>query len=80
MDTPAPVDQPVLRRPSTRGNRFTPRPLDEPDEQVILQRNVLRPTASKADRQTRRERVIAGDLPEWEPLPPGELFLKRPGT
>lgn len=25
-----------------------------------------------------RERKMAGDLPDWEPLPPGELTVRRP--
>lgn len=77
--TPAPDDQVVLRRPSARGNRFVPRPVEQAEEPVVLQRNVLRASSSgSAEHQTGRRHVIAGDLPDWEPLPPGELFLKRP--
>lgn len=74
-------DQMALRRPSARGNRFEPRPVDELAEPVVLQRNVLRASSSgSAEQQTSRRHEIAGDLPAWEPLPPGELFLKRPGS
>lgn len=69
-----------LRRPSTRMRQFAPRPVaDGEDEAVVLQRNVLRSAqGSAAKPQTDRRHVVAGDLPDWEPLPPGELFLKRP--
>ncbi|MGW9302282.1 hypothetical protein ACWHA3_15900 [Streptomyces cyaneofuscatus] len=29
---------------------------------------------------TERMRRIAQDLPAWEPLPPGEMTVRRPGT
>ncbi|QGF23380.1 hypothetical protein [Raineyella fluvialis] len=69
-----------LRRPSTRLRQFTPRPeAAEESDSVVLQRNVLRPNnASATEHQTGRRHVVAGDLPDWEPLPPGELFLSRP--
>lgn len=72
--------QPALRRPSARSNKFTPRELapSRDGDITVLQRNVLRSSAGgTVDRQTARRHVIAGDLPDWEPLPPGELFLSR---
>lgn len=72
-------DQPVLRRPSARTTKFTHRePVAAAADSVTLQRHVLRSSAAgDVDRQTSRKHVIAGDLPAWEPLPPGELFLSR---
>lgn len=71
---------PPLRRPSAHLKHFEPRPAASPKEQpVVLERNVLRSQSrGKGDQQTRRQRIVAGDLPAWEPLPPGELFLSRP--
>ena len=66
----------VLRRPSTLSRRFQPRPAPRPD--VVLDRNVLRSTASDAKPQTQRRHEMVGDLPDWQPMPPGELHLNRP--
>jgi len=33
--------------------------------------------ARKVDRVTERRRKIIGDLPDWEPLPPGEIQVRR---
>ncbi len=71
------IEQPVLRRPSAHTSRFQPRPAPE-TENAVLTRNTLRSSSGKADRQTNRERLIAGDLPGWEPLPPGEIAVRRP--
>lgn len=43
---------------------------------TVVSRNVLHSREPKRP-ETSRERKIAGDLPEWEPLPPGELFVRR---
>ncbi len=70
----------VLRRPSARTQKFEPRPTSEPGEIAVLTRNMLRATSGKTEHQTSRERIIAGDLPDWEPLPPGEILGRRPRT
>ena len=77
--TPTGDEPPALRRPSARSAKFTPRDTRPPAAaDAVLQRNVLRSAAGgKGERQTSRRHVIAGDLPAWEPLPPGELFLSR---
>lgn len=65
----------VVRR--TRGtDRLRPRVVPS-ESTVIVGRNVLGSRASGKP-QTSRERQIAGDLPDWEPLPPGELIVQRP--
>lgn len=74
--TPIPPEAPaVVRRPAA--SRFVPRGDTPPPEAPLVQRNVLRPGRDKGKALTGRERLVAGDLPEWEPLPPGELFVKR---
>ncbi len=64
-----------VRRPVA--SRFVPRPADQTDETRLVRRNVLQATRSVQERATKRERLIAGDLPDWDPLPPGELLVKR---
>lgn len=71
------TDEPqVLRRPSTYSRAFVARPVEQPD--VTLERNVLRPSTTNTKPQTKRQREMVGDLPDWAPMPPGELELKRP--
>lgn len=71
---------PTLRRPSATSRRFQRRPEPTHEEaDVVLDRKVLRPNSGDAKPQTQRRREMVGDLPDWDPLPPDELFLKRPG-
>ncbi len=73
----APADPVVVRRPSAAG-RFLPREVvPVADDGVVVSRNVLGSRAATKP-QTGRERKIAGGLPDWEPLPPGELLVRRP--
>lgn len=51
-------------------------PVQTVAETTVVSRNVLHARATKKP-ETSRERKIAGDLPEWEPLPPGELLVHR---
>jgi hypothetical protein len=34
----------------------------------------------QVERSTSRLRKVAEGLPDWEPLPPGETFVRRPGS
>lgn len=34
----------------------------------------------KGERVTTRQRRVVEDLPDWEPLPPGETVVRRPGS
>ncbi|MGW7077260.1 hypothetical protein ACWGH2_18685 [Streptomyces sp. NPDC054871] len=34
----------------------------------------------QGERVTSRLRRIAEELPDWEPLPPGETLVRRPGS
>ncbi|MFI6418994.1 hypothetical protein ACIBG6_16525 [Streptomyces sp. NPDC050842] len=36
--------------------------------------------AGPVDRSTGRHRHVVEGLPDWEPLPPGETLVRRPGT
>jgi hypothetical protein len=71
-----PDDVPPIVRRTRSGGKFTPRP-PKAEQGAIVSRNIL---ASRAtDRaQTSRERIVAGDLPDWDPLPPGEVRVQRP--
>ena len=59
-------------------SRFIPR-TEDPDQKTnrLVQRSVLHPTRNRPKPLTQRERLVAGDLPDWEPLPPGEIIVKR---
>ena len=44
---------------------------------AVVTRNWGNSRRSKSDSGLTRNRVIAGDLPDWAPLPPGELQVDR---
>ena len=71
-------EEPLLRRPSTRSAKFRPRPAPSSTAEVVLDRNVLRASVADTKPQTQRRHEMVGDLPDWQPLPPGELSLRRP--
>lgn len=76
--TPPAQAAPMTVRRVRSADRFTPRPPAEAENggETIVARNIFGERTSKKP-QISRERVIAGDLPEWEPLPPGELQVVR---
>jgi hypothetical protein len=51
-------------------------PMQSVAETTVVSRNVLHARVTKKP-ETSRARKIAGDLPDWEPLPPGELLVHR---
>lgn len=67
---------PLVRRPSggTRA-QFRKRPVQPAEASATDE--LLGTPKPKNDRVTERRREIAGELPEWEPLPPGELTFRR---
>lgn len=71
-----PADAVVRRVPRARG-KFTGRVPAAPAEDDLVARAILGARASATSRLS-TNRVIAGDLPGWEPLPPGELSVRRP--
>lgn len=67
----------VVRRPRSTG-KFLPRvPQASDSSDVVIGRSLMTARNHDLKPQTSRERRIAGELPAWEPLPPGELFVKR---
>jgi hypothetical protein len=80
-EQPVPAEAPptVVIRRDRAGSRFLPRQAPVPEGGVIVGRNVLASRVTTKP-QTSRERKVAGELPEWEPLPPGELLVRRPGA
>ncbi|MFI9239198.1 hypothetical protein [Streptomyces cinnamoneus] len=38
------------------------------------------PVKPAAEQVTSRLRRLVADLPDWEPLPPGEIVVRRPGS
>lgn len=49
------------------------------DQPVIADGTVpwAQQAAAPQERQTKRERRMVRDLPAWEPLPPGEMLVRR---
>lgn len=76
-------DEPVIIR-RTRKSPFIAASEEEVSQRagVTVSRNwslALRSSAAKKDSGMTRNRKIAGDLPQWSPLPPGELHVDRTG-
>jgi hypothetical protein len=67
---------PVIRRRSR--TMFVAREEEPADLGIIVSRGILTARATRKP-ETSRKRKIAGNLPAWEPLPPGELVVRRPG-
>jgi hypothetical protein len=72
-DGAAPDSTVVIRRGQSAARLLPAQPAADT---TVVSRNVLHARATKKP-ETSRERKIAGDLPEWEPLPPGELLVHR---
>jgi hypothetical protein len=52
--------------------RLVPSPGPE-DEAFVVKRNLLGDPAAPRRHELTRNRKIAGNLPEWSPMPPGEI-------
>lgn len=61
----------------TRSSRFLPTDAASIDPAVVVGRGFLRSKVAPQKQQLSRERKIAGDLPAWEPMPPGEIAVRR---
>lgn len=79
--SPAPDAHPLPPQINRRAGR---RPIAPPTQvqgvdALTVSRNwsSSRPLGERKPKLT-RERKMAGDLPDWEPLPPGELTVRRP--
>lgn len=66
----------VISRPGS-ASRFLPAPPRAAEAAVVVGRGFLSSKASPQKQQLSRERVIAGDLPSWDPMPPGEIAVRR---
>ncbi|WP_156628664.1 hypothetical protein [Mycobacterium sp. 1274756.6] len=62
----------IIRR--TRRRPFIP-PTPDAENTVVSRELLSRGKGKKS--QLPRNRKIAGDLPTWEPLPPGEIVVRR---
>ncbi|MDO4761607.1 MAG: hypothetical protein Q4A31_06800 [Corynebacterium sp.] len=73
-----PATAPAVVKPTSRRRpRFVERPTDE-NTPIVNRRDLL--TANKTHNgkpQISRERQIAGNLPNWEPTPPGGITINR---
>lgn len=68
----------IVRRVPRAAGKLVPRPTPPPKDDHVVARGLLQPRA--ATKKVVRQRAIAGDLPAWSPLPPGELTVRRPGA
>ncbi|MEV8358556.1 MULTISPECIES: hypothetical protein [unclassified Microbacterium] len=85
--TPVTPSQPIydasaptfIRRPSPVN--MVPRPLEESADSplTVIRRDLLAPRAATTSASIGRDRRIAGGLPSWSPVPPGEQLVTRAG-
>ncbi|MBK6440865.1 MAG: hypothetical protein IPH27_11430 [Actinomycetales bacterium] len=79
---PTPTDSeptPVIVRRRSSG-MFIPKPVSQSSQDEVIVARQLFMGRKDARPLNSRSRKIAGDLPTWEPLPPGELLVRRPGS
>lgn len=83
---PAPVPAtssqptPVVKRPrSRRRPRFVEKPKKKDDSLVARQSLLSASKPPDGKHQFSRERKVAGNLPDWDPTPPGEIRISRHG-
>ncbi|MDO4685695.1 MAG: hypothetical protein Q4A92_04040 [Corynebacterium sp.] len=75
--TPPTPDVPVIRRERKRP-RFVERPKE--NDQIISRSDLLANKRNGGKPAFSRQRNIAGDLPRWNPEPPGEIVIQRVGA
>jgi hypothetical protein len=63
-----------VRRPT---KRFLPPPPPEQKETAAIARDFARGKRRDSSPKLGRKRKIAGDLPSWDPMPPGESLVVR---
>jgi hypothetical protein len=73
------VGDPVVVRRSRRAPFIAPDPDSKAPADVVISRNWAAGRSPRRDTGLTRNRIIAGDLPDWAPLPPGELRVARRG-
>lgn len=69
--------QQIVRPNSRRRPRFVEPPKPEGDKVINRASLLSSPKKTTDKQQLTRNRQIAGNLPEWSPLPPGETRLVR---
>lgn len=67
----------IVRRPRSAGAFMPWEPPKESREEVVISRGQLLSRDRNKRPETSRDRIIAGDLPDWEPTPPGEIVVRR---
>lgn len=77
-DTASSQEMPVVGRPAARRRpRFVEPPRPE-TEALVNRRNLFEATARSAkSSKISRQRMIAGNLPDWEPMPPGGALIVK---
>ena len=66
----------VVRR-TRRAPFIAPVPNNDAPLGITVSRNWAAAKSGRKNSGISRNRVIAGDLPDWSPLPPGELLIDR---
>lgn len=66
-----------IRRP---GRRFLPPAAPEQSQPTTVSRDFTKSRKRTETSKLSRNRKIAGDLPAWDPLPPGESPVNRRGS
>jgi hypothetical protein len=74
---PAPAEDAVIIRRNRTSPFLPPRAPEEQVTPVVSRTWASQVSGTGKKKQLTRERKMAGDLPEWEPLPPGELIVTR---
>lgn len=75
---PEPADVVISRSATRRSPLLPPMQHDEDESDVVISRNWATVARNRtAPNQVGKARKIAGDLPAWEPLPPGEAVVTR---
>jgi len=69
----------VVRRVPRSAGRFSGRVVTPQTEDQLVSRAILGGRTGKKPTISRNH-IVAGDLPDWEPLPPGELTVRRTGN
>lgn len=77
QNEPEPDDNAGAPQIVRRRQRMVSRPSTE-GEGPVVNRGILADVSRSASKpQTRRNRQLVGDLPDWDPLPPGEVTVSK---
>jgi hypothetical protein len=74
----APAAEDIVVRRTRRTPFLPPAHVDEEEGGVVISRSWTSARRAAGSADVGRQRKIAGDLPSWEPLPPGEVVVARP--